>query len=122
MKMTGKAQGKIAPPAEIAEEENVINTIDLPDNAVCIQFYGDNLKIAIQTSGSILGFDVFTHVNLFKIQRPASKSTFKHIQVLFDDFLNFCDSTECLNVHDINYKTEKDYVCLKSKPLKRFDL
>jgi hypothetical protein len=47
---------------------------------------------------------------------------FKYIQVQFDDFINFCDASQSLNVYDINYYMETDYVSLRSKPLKWIDL
>jgi hypothetical protein len=56
---------KILPDNE--HDEKVINTIQLQDNAVCVQFYANNLKIAIQTTGALYGMDVFTHAIQFKI-------------------------------------------------------
>jgi hypothetical protein len=64
-KQMSAKMAKVTP--DNAVDEKVINTIDLQDNALAIQFYGDNLKIAVQTSAAIIGFDVFTHVTLFKI-------------------------------------------------------
>ena len=47
---------------------------------------------------------------------------FKYIQVQFDDFINFLDASNSLNVYDINYYLETDYVSQRSKPLKWIDL
>ena len=46
---------------EKSEEEEIINTITLPDNATCIQFYYDNQRIAVQTESTVLGIDIYTH-------------------------------------------------------------
>ena len=47
---------------------------------------------------------------------------FKYINVQFDDFVNFVDAGQSMNVYDINYYLETDYISLKSKSLKWIDL
>lgn len=43
------------------EEDEPVNTIDMPDMAYSLCFYDSNQKIVVQTNSCIIGYDIYTH-------------------------------------------------------------
>ena len=87
-----------------------------------LEFYENNNKIALQTKNMVVGYDVLTHLEHFKIQGAQSTNELRKLKILYDTYISFLDLQNSIFQFDVNYRLNPDYLNLVIKPIQNIEL